>query len=330
MATSNGTGRSLWAHDNLFAWCVGPFDLKRRGPEERAGMLAKLGFKSFAHRKGPDSVDVEIEALKRQGIELLAWEVTAEADDPITKESFEAFERHNIRPQIWVTQSVAGLIKGQEEWTKMLPNGPTLQRIKAESHALSEAEKAAIHAAMLRLYAEDLPTTPEEHARRVEQEADRIHSFVKLASRYGCRIYLYNHNGWFGMVENQLEIIDRLKELGVTDVGMVYNFSHARDNIHDDSKDFGGLWEKIKAYVGAVNISGLKWQGQYVYPSQGDSELDMMRVIEESDWKGPIGLDAEKGGDAEITLGNYRVGLDWLAAELEIPGSGGPRPFPSA
>jgi hypothetical protein len=41
-------------------------------------------------------------------------------------------------------------------------------------------------------------------------------------------------------------------------------------------------------------------------------------------------LIAESGGDAEVTLRNARSGLDWLAAELREPGSGGQRPqFPA-
>jgi hypothetical protein len=130
------------------------------------------------------------------------------------------------------------------------------------------------------------------------------------------------------MEENQLAIIARLKEMGVTDVGMVYNFSHARDELHDDSKNFPALWKQIKEHVVAVNITGMHWEGQEVYPSQGDSELEMMRTIQESGWKGHIGLIAEKGGDAEVTLKNYMIGLDWLAAELKHPGSGGNPPFP--
>ena len=54
----------------------------------------------------------------------------------------------------------------------------------------------------------------------------------------------------------------------------------------------------------------------------------MMRTIQDSGWHGYIGLIAEKGGDAEVTLANHMKGLDWLAAELKQPGSGGPVPFP--
>ena len=174
-----------------------------------------------------------------------------------------------------------------------------------------------------------LTKTPEEQQQRVLQEADQINALVQLAAPYGCKIELYNHNYWFGQEDNQLAIIDRLKELGVTDVGMVYNFSHAHDELHDDTVNFSEIWKKIQPHVVAVNITGMGLWKQIIYPSQGQHELDMMRTIQDSGWTGPVGLIAEKGGDAAVTLKNYLTGLDWLTAELKTPGSNGPAPFPA-
>ena len=68
------SNEGLWDHDNLVAWCVVPFDAKKRGPEERAQMLEKLGFKHFAYDwDGKDRFDAEIEAMQSHGIDLLAW-----------------------------------------------------------------------------------------------------------------------------------------------------------------------------------------------------------------------------------------------------------------
>src|SRR5581483_4892620 len=39
----------LFATGNLHAWCAVPFDAKKRGPEERAEMLQKLGFQHFVY-----------------------------------------------------------------------------------------------------------------------------------------------------------------------------------------------------------------------------------------------------------------------------------------
>lgn len=76
--------------------------------------------------------------------------------------------------------------------------------------------------------------------------ATRVAALAKLAAPYGCRIGLYNHNGWFGVLDHQLAVIDRVRTLGVSDVGIVYNFSHARDPQNDDTVDFPALWKKIK------------------------------------------------------------------------------------
>src|SRR5690348_4459387 len=39
----------LFARDNLVAWCIVPFDAKKRGPIERVEMLQKLGFRRYAY-----------------------------------------------------------------------------------------------------------------------------------------------------------------------------------------------------------------------------------------------------------------------------------------
>ena len=134
----------------------------------------------------------------------------------------------------------------------------------------------------------------------------------------------YNHGGWFGQTDNQVAVIEQLKKLGITDVGMTYNFSHG----HGDIADFPALWKRMRPYVANVNVTGMVENGEHkiMPPSQGKYELEMLRVILESGWHGPIGLIAEQGGDAEVTLGNYLRGLAWCGKELTQPGSGGPAP----
>src|SRR5687768_9449389 len=38
-----------FSRENLVAWCIVPFDSTKRGPEERAAMLDRLGFRRFAY-----------------------------------------------------------------------------------------------------------------------------------------------------------------------------------------------------------------------------------------------------------------------------------------
>ena len=95
----------LFARDNLVAWCIVPFDAKKRGPEERAAMLEKLGFKHFAYDYRAEHVpqwDAELDALKAHHVELTAWwfpgSLNAEA-----KRTLELFQRHGVKPQLWIT-----------------------------------------------------------------------------------------------------------------------------------------------------------------------------------------------------------------------------------
>lgn len=274
---------SLWAQDNLVAWCAAPpWDAKQRNSEERAQMLQDLGFRYFAFNwrdKNIPTFDAEIEALDRHHIKLLGWAVYG-AKNPAVKDIFAAFKRHGVHTELWDME------------TGMKP-----------------------------------AQTPAEQQERINEVVARVLPLAREAEACGCQVELYNHNGWCGIEDNQLAVIRRLKTEGVN-VGMVYNFSHAHDAAHDDTVNFPALWNRIKSHVVEVNITGMgpDWKKE-IYPSQGDRELGMMRTIEESGWRGPVGVIAEKGGDAAVTLKRYVIGLDWLAAELKRPGSGGPRPF---
>jgi quinoprotein glucose dehydrogenase len=275
-------GGSLWAHDNLAAWCVVPFDAKERGPEERAEMFNRLGITMFAYDWRPKNIptfDAEIEALEKHHVKLLAWWFPSNPNDPAARQILEACKRHNEHPQLWVMWGGA------------------------------------------------FAHTPDEQKQRIEEMAGAFKAVDDLAKPYGCAVEIYNHNAWGGNEDNELAVLARLKEMGVADVGMVYNFSHALDEDHDDTAGFPALWKRMQPHVVAVNITGMGPKRGIIYPSEGNQELEMMRVIQESGWRGPVGIIGEKGGDAEVTLSNYIKGIDWLAAELKQPGSGGPRPF---
>ena len=67
---------ALFGRENLVAWCIVPFDAKKRGPEERAAMLQRLGFKHFAYDWRAEHVptfDAEVDALKKHGVALDAF-----------------------------------------------------------------------------------------------------------------------------------------------------------------------------------------------------------------------------------------------------------------
>ena len=330
---------NLWDRENLVAWEAGPSDdTKRRTPEERATILQRLGFRHYAHIEASQdsedfhlNVDMEIEALQRHGVELLAWYFWV-GDEPerdeMVQKTLASFARHGVHPQIWISQSFAGYSATAESSARSLPKGMTMPDGTAELDKLPEPKKALIRRARDQPYLQDLPRTREEQTHRVWQEALRVKKMVDLVRPYGCEVKIYNHNGWFGLINNELAIIHRLEQVGVTNVGIVYNFSHARDTLHDDRQGFRQSWAKMMPYVAAVNLSGVRWEGEILFPSQGDGELEMMRIIQGSHWQGPIGVYAgDREDDMETTLKRLLSSVEFLAGELGKSAiGGGPHP----
>ena len=96
---------ALLAPTNLVAWCIVPFDSKKRGPEERAEMLERLGFTHFAYDWRAEhipSFDAEVEALQKRHIALTAWWFPAALNDE-AKAILACLERHHLSPQLWVS-----------------------------------------------------------------------------------------------------------------------------------------------------------------------------------------------------------------------------------
>ena len=65
---------SIFDKSNLAAWCIVPFDSAKRGPEERAAMLEKMGVRKFVYDYRKEHIpqwDEELNALKKHHIELL-------------------------------------------------------------------------------------------------------------------------------------------------------------------------------------------------------------------------------------------------------------------
>lgn len=91
--------RAPYARENLVAWCIVPFDAKKRGPAERAEMVQKLGLSKVAYDWRDEHVatfEQEILEYQKRGIEYFAfWGVHDEA--------FRLFEKYKLHPQIWLT-----------------------------------------------------------------------------------------------------------------------------------------------------------------------------------------------------------------------------------
>ena len=170
----------------------------------------------------------------------------------------------------------------------------------------------------------DPTRSPEEQRSRVLMESQRIQAIATNAMTLGCTVGLYNHGSWFGEPENQLAVLESLRSLGTTNVGLIYNQHHG----HDHLDRFPELLRKMKPYLLAININGMTRngdrQGKKIIPfGQGELDGRLLRIIRDSGWTGPIGILNHTDEDAEVRLLDNLEGLDWVAGQIN-----GARPSP--
>src|SRR5262245_2720185 len=103
--TSAGKGASdLFARDNLVAWCIVPFDSKKRGPVERVAMLQRLGFRRYAYDWRAEHLptfDTEVAELQKHKIELTAVWFPGLNDEG--RQLLDVIQKHAVKTQLWVT-----------------------------------------------------------------------------------------------------------------------------------------------------------------------------------------------------------------------------------
>lgn len=129
--TVQSPSTTIWQRDQLVAWCVVPFDAKKRGPEERAAMLAGLGIRRLAYDYRSEHVptfDAEMEALKRHGIELTAWWFPTDMNDE-AKLILDVLKRHDIKTQLWVTGGGGPVSSEAEQQARVASEAARIGRI---------------------------------------------------------------------------------------------------------------------------------------------------------------------------------------------------------
>jgi len=152
--------------------------------------------------------------------------------------------------------------------------------------------------------------TPKEFA-DLDRAVRATQYVARQAKQIGCTVDLYNHGGWSGEPENQVSIIQKA---GMDNVGIVYNFHHGRE--HMDR--FPELFRLMLPYLKTLNLNGMKKDGPMIMTiGEGDRELDMLRVVSSSPYRGRIGiLNHRTDQDAEVGLRRNMQGLDRLVLQL--------------
>lgn len=224
--------------------------------------------------------------LKRLGITRLAYD-WRDKDIPTFDKEVDALKKYGIKLQsVWLTSgpdpasengvhAVLDLLKRRNLKTEIW----YMYRPPAGFDALPQDEKVAQATKAVKYLA---------------VEAQKLH----------CKVGIYNHGGWYGEPENELAI---LQAVGMPNVGLVYNFSHGQAQIDR----FPAFFPKILPHLLAVNIDGMKKEGpRIITVGEGTSELDMLKLVRSSGFKGPIGiLNESTERDAEVGLAGNMAGL---------------------
>ena len=242
-----------------------------------------------AKQRGPEERAAMLKAL---GIRKLAYD-WREKDIPTFDREADALQKNGIKFEaIWLTSD----LKPQED-----------KQVRAVLDFLKRRElKTQI---WLALREPALKSVPPE--RKVEDAARAIGYIAREAAKTGASVALYNHGGWFGEPENQIAIIERLK---MENVGMVYNFHHA----HQQMDRFPQLLPKMLPFLKCINLNGMKKDGPMILPlGEGDRELKMIQLIRTSGFQGTIGiLNHQADVDAEAGLRRNIEGLKKILKEI--------------
>lgn len=126
---------AVFARDNLVAWCIVPFDARKRTPAQRVEMLSKLGFKKYAYDWRAEHLptfDEEVALLKKAGIELTAVWFPANLGPDATK-LLDVIGKHKVKLQLWVTM---GEPAGKDQAEKVAAAAKVIRPIAEEAGKL--------------------------------------------------------------------------------------------------------------------------------------------------------------------------------------------------
>jgi len=164
--------------ENIYAWCIVPYDSVKRSPRERISMLKQLGIKKYAYdwrAEDLTNMDAELKLAKQNDIDVVAvW--------------------------MWIDDnwdSVSGLNKSNEKVFNIIEEVDYKGQIWVSFNAN---------------FFENLHDTL-----AVKKGAEMIGYLSNRANSVDCKVALYNHGDWFGEPVNQIKIIKKLpnEDLGI-------------------------------------------------------------------------------------------------------------------
>lgn len=233
------------------------------------------------------------EMLNSLGITKLAYD-WRENHIPTFDQELDALNQHKITLQAF--------------W---LLSGPQPSTEKGVEETFKFLERRKVHTQIWYLFWPPAGFDSMSQQQKLNMAASAVSYVAKKAAAIGCTVGLYNHEGWFGEPENELAI---LHMLNMKNLGLVYNFNHAQEQI-DRFPDF---FPQILPHLIALNLAGLKKGDQHIYPiGKGDSERKMIELVWKSKYKGPIGIiNEDTAPDAEVGLKMNMSGLKTILESI--------------
>jgi len=265
----------VFAKGSLFAWNFIAFDSVHRTPLEQVQMLNRLGIQ----RMGIEWSGSHIQSFDQ--------EIAAMRENHIAIQGF--WVRGNMHPE----RNKPTAIDGDVELVLA-----TLERNKLSTQIWDPFDADGEFMAL---------SEPE----RLKRAVEAVRYVAKRAARINCSVAIYSHGGWMGEPENELEVV---KQVGMPNVGIVYDYEHARPQMNR----FPEFFPKLVPHLWAVILNGMQDGGPPVITlGDGDRDLELTRVIYQSGYRGPIGLVNHDGSrDAEVGLRMNLVGLKRLLVQL--------------
>lgn len=266
----------VFAKANLFAWNFIAFDSLHRTPLEQAQMLNRLGIR----RMGIE--------WRRSQVQDFDHEIAAMRANQIAILGF--WVRGNMYPERNKPSAADGDVN------LVLT---TLKRNKLRTQIWDPFDADDEFMAL---------SEPE----RLKRAVEAVRYLARQAAQINCSVAIYAHGGWMGEPENELEVV---KQVGMPNVGIVYDYEHARPQMNR----FPEFFPKLVPHLWAVILNGMQDGGPPVIPlGDGDRDLELTKVIYQSGYRGPIGLiNHDESRDAEVGLRMNMMGLEKLLRQLD-------------
>tara|TARA_R110002111_G_scaffold11496_3_gene35519 strand:- start:610 stop:1527 length:918 start_codon:yes stop_codon:yes gene_type:complete len=174
--------------------------------------------------------------------------------------------------------------------------------------AFSLFEKYDLHPQIWRMLSEP---NGDSDAEKTDDAVAQLLPLVLRTKAMGCKLGIYNHGGWVGEPKNMVAVVKRLRKLGYSHTGIVYNFHHGHDHINDWARSFS----LMMPYLLCLNINGMNSDAQpkILEIGKGEHEQRMIQVVIDHGYQGPIGiLDHRPELDAKESLRENLDGLSQL------------------